>query len=166
MTIWVTADTHFGHARIIDYCKRPFKSVEEMNEKIINKFNSKVKDGDIVYVIGDFCFKAKNGIDYKHWLNRLNGTYIFILGNHDYGNGIPGNMISAVLEMKDGQQLFLIHNPEEFNPAFKINLTGHVHKKWHLKKTKKGNIIINVGVDVNNFEPINYETIKELIKNV
>jgi calcineurin-like phosphoesterase family protein len=164
MTIWFTSDLHLGHANIIKYCKRPFKSVEEMNEKIISNFNAKVKPDDVVYVIGDFCFRAKEGIDYKYWVDKLNGNYVFICGNHDYNNKVPGNMISAVLEMKDGQQLFLVHNPEEYNLNFKINLVGHVHEKWHIKRKGKS-ILINVGVDVNNFEPINYERIKELIKD-
>ncbi len=25
--VWWTSDTHFGHANIVDYCKRPFDSV-------------------------------------------------------------------------------------------------------------------------------------------
>jgi calcineurin-like phosphoesterase family protein len=39
MTIWFTADTHFGHANIIQNCKRPFSSVMKMNEKLIENWN-------------------------------------------------------------------------------------------------------------------------------
>ena len=47
--IFVTSDTHFNHKNIIEYCKRPFKDTLEMNEYIIEKWNSVVKDEDIVY---------------------------------------------------------------------------------------------------------------------
>ena len=34
MTIWFSADHHFGHARMIELAKRPFKSVEEMDRVV------------------------------------------------------------------------------------------------------------------------------------
>ena len=46
--IYFIADTHFNHKNIIEYCKRPFKDTLEMNEYIIEKWNSVVKDEDIV----------------------------------------------------------------------------------------------------------------------
>lgn len=54
--IYFIADTHFNHTNIIKYCKRPFKDANEMNEYIIEKWNSVVKDDDIVYHLGDVGF--------------------------------------------------------------------------------------------------------------
>ena len=45
-----------------------------------------------------------------------------------------------------------------------ILLNGHVHEKWAMKKSSKGTLMINVGVDVNNFYPISFEKIKEIIQ--
>ena len=37
--IWFTSDTHFYHNKIVEYCQRPFASVEEMNEELIARWN-------------------------------------------------------------------------------------------------------------------------------
>jgi len=57
MNHWFTADFHLGHANIIKYCERPFRNVLEMNRTIIKKHNERVKKDDIVYFLGDFCFR-------------------------------------------------------------------------------------------------------------
>ena len=33
------ADTHFGHAQILNECRQMFSSIEEMNEAIINNIS-------------------------------------------------------------------------------------------------------------------------------
>jgi calcineurin-like phosphoesterase family protein len=55
MTIFFTSDTHFNHKNIIKLCNRPFTSIEEMNEKIIENWNNIVKPEDIVWHLGDFA---------------------------------------------------------------------------------------------------------------
>ena len=53
--IWMTSDLHFNHENILKYepVSRPFATVEEMNEVLIQNWNSKIKPEDIVYVLGD-----------------------------------------------------------------------------------------------------------------
>ena len=51
--IYYISDTHFNDQKIFDKCKRTFESLDEMKETIIKKWNNKVKDTDIVYVLGD-----------------------------------------------------------------------------------------------------------------
>lgn len=79
--IWFTADFHFGHRNIISLCNRPFGSVEEMNEILIENFNSLVKKNDTVYILGDISMKADVALDY---LPKLNGNKIILIGNHDF----------------------------------------------------------------------------------
>jgi len=79
---WFTSDTHFWHENIIKYCNRPYKTVEEMNEDLIAKWNARVGKDDIVWNLGDFCFGGKDKIESV--FPRLNGRINLVLGNHDH----------------------------------------------------------------------------------
>jgi hypothetical protein len=46
VTAFFTSDHHFGHKRIIELAKRPFTSVDEMDEYMIVRWNDRVKPGD------------------------------------------------------------------------------------------------------------------------
>lgn len=57
VTIWFTSDLHLNHSKIIEYCNRPFSNIEEMNEMLINNWNSVVKPKDIVFCLGDIALE-------------------------------------------------------------------------------------------------------------
>lgn len=79
---FVTSDLHFYHNAILRFCPdtRPWQSAEEMNEAIIEHWNSVVGVDDEVLHLGDFSFKAKEATEAI--LARLNGNITFVLGNH------------------------------------------------------------------------------------
>lgn len=79
--IFFISDTHFGHANIIRYSNRPFSSVEEMNNQLVQNWNALVKPDDIVWHLGDFAFMKLS--EFKSLLWRLNGHINVVLGNHD-----------------------------------------------------------------------------------
>jgi calcineurin-like phosphoesterase family protein len=79
--IFFTSDTHFGHANIIKYSHRPFESVEQMDEALIENWNSRVRGEDVVYHLGDFAFAKYDRI--LQILSRLNGQKHLLRGNHD-----------------------------------------------------------------------------------
>ena len=62
MNIFITADHHFNHKNIIEYCDRPFKTVEEMNNTMIEKWNNKVGKDDLVIHLGDFALGNKEKV--------------------------------------------------------------------------------------------------------
>ena len=74
--IYFTSDHHFGHTNILKYSNRPFNSVEEMDEELIKRWNSKVQPNDIVYHLGDVAM-TKNPEGIGDILNRLNCTVYF-----------------------------------------------------------------------------------------
>src|SRR6185503_2891509 len=79
--IYFTSDHHFGHANILTFEPeaRPFKTVEEMNEALVDRWNSVVKPNDMVWHLGDFAF-GKHNIAIAA---RLQGRKKLVLGNHD-----------------------------------------------------------------------------------
>ncbi len=89
-----TSDTHFRHANIIQYDSRPFSSVEEMNETIIETWNMTVSKRDTVYHLGDIGF----GSPAVMWpiIQRLNGRRILVRGNHDLFNGYTARRCAMV----------------------------------------------------------------------
>ncbi len=82
-TIFLIADTHFDHANIIKYCRRPYKNVNHMNISLKKRWNSKIRKKDTIYFLGDFVNEWAPGWRIGYWINRLNGKIIFIEGNHD-----------------------------------------------------------------------------------
>lgn len=80
--IFFTGDLHFGHANVIAFDNRPFKTVEEMDAELIRRWNNKVGKGDLTYVLGDMIWKARND-DALELIKSLNGQIILIKGNHD-----------------------------------------------------------------------------------
>jgi calcineurin-like phosphoesterase family protein len=88
MTIFFTADQHFGHANILVYEADSRKNdqgitfplVEQMDEAIVDRWNAVVAPGDTVYSLGDFSYKLHTIAQY---LPHLNGRVVLICGNHD-----------------------------------------------------------------------------------
>lgn len=171
MNTWVTSDMHFGHANIIKYCNRPFSDVDRMNEVLIHNWNQRVKEDDIVYHLGDFCFKGgvEGGISKpQYWENQLNGKIIHIKGNHDRNNHLKSHISCAVLEFAK-KRIYAIHNPDQLSTTslrilgVEFIICGHVHEKWkHMIIDEVGYkkwIVINVGTDRWNFMPAKLEEV-------
>ena len=83
-------DTHFYDNGIIRVEDRPFKTVEEMNQAIIDNWNSHVGEDDIVWHHGDVGSCNWHGVTYdyismelKKVIGKLNGHKYLIMGNHD-----------------------------------------------------------------------------------
>lgn len=172
--IWITSDTHFNHFNIIKYCNRPFSSVEEMNETIIENWNKVVSEGDTVYHLGDFALGNKSLI--PNILKRLNGHINFIMGNHDNLSimeklSSEDHLITDLFweeVIKVGKKTIILNHfpfsslPDPTANYPLIQLHGHVHstpdKQWNYFNNQ-----YDVGVDNNNFTPINLAELLDTI---
>ena len=79
--VFFTSDLHLGHRNIIRLCNRPFSSIDEMDQRLIEKWNEKVTDADTVYILGDLMFR--NEKPPEEYLRQLRGKKHLIIGNHD-----------------------------------------------------------------------------------
>ncbi len=154
MKTFFTGCTHYGHANIIKLCNRPYSSVEEMDEVLVENHNKIVKKDDIVYHHGDFSYKSRQ--DNTDILKRLNGKIILIQGNHD-----PVKWGQHILEYKANKHaIVMCHYPiEEWNGYYRgaIHTHCHTHKPDLVSAPQR----FNVGVDACNYSPISLEEILE-----
>lgn len=160
--IFFTSDNHFGHTRIIEYCNRPFSSVREMDETMIERWNAVVTDDDQVFHLGDFAFGKPEFI--ADILRRLKGQIVIIKGNHDRKMAPLRDRcdVKNFLAMRlDGFDLLLKHKPNYFIEHWhgaQAHLCGHVHTSWTQKRVAD-RAIYNVGVDVRDFTPVTLQQI-------
>lgn len=154
--IWFWADTHFNHSGVIEYCNRPHKTVQEMNEDLISKWNNRVAKHDHIYLLGDFGFHKQTSLNWKCEpldviFSRLNGHKHLVVGNHDEKNPIisklPWVSQTHIKKVKwEGMRVVCCHYALETWPGAAhgyIHLHGHSHGLLRHKIARRR----DVGVD-------------------
>lgn len=164
---WYIADTHFGHASIINICQRPFDSIQEHDEALIENWNRTVGEDDVVWFLGDFVYKSSPKLA-RQIFDRLNGAQKHLLwGNHNTRG--PDSRTSTMQlpwtsqqhyaeTVDDGTRVCLFHYGMRVWPGMHkgaIHLYGHSHSK--LMGTRQ---CIDVGVDNFGFAPVDIQTIR------
>jgi len=159
--IYVISDTHFGHENIIKYASRPFSSVEEMDNTIIQNWNKTVSDSDTVIHLGDVRH-GKGSLTIEEYFSQLNGTKILLKGNHEHGQ--DGRMLPFSYYIKRGKHRFLlIHDPNTTKVVFKNQWIIHGHSHNYGKFIDKEKRRINVSVENIEYTPISIEQILSLL---
>ena len=174
--IFFISDTHFGHANMLKFTNydgsrmRPFNSIEELDELMIQNWNEMVKPTDKIYHLGDVVYHCKNR---DQIMSRLNGDKILIKGNHDRNQ--LGWYMKYFRDVRgtchiDGNYL-LSHFPihPDSKGRFVRNLHGHIHAQTVMKtllvhggfSREPDPWYRNCCVEVNNYTPIPLELIKE-----
>lgn len=165
--MFFTSDTHFSHSNIIKYSKRPYADVKDMDEALIQNWNKKVSNSDIIYHLGDFTFADNAHI----LLKRLNGQKHLILGNHDKRPDLRDGWTSiqhykevycTVAGKKQG--IILCHY------AMRVWNKSH-HGTWMLYGHSHGTLpddptllSFDVGVDCWNYEPLHVSEIERIMR--
>jgi calcineurin-like phosphoesterase family protein len=188
VTTWYTADLHFGHRNIINYCERPWPSTEAMDAGLVERWNDKVEPGDTVWVLGDVALSPKAIAP----VSGLNGHKILVAGNHDacwdrhrgYRNKIDAYRTAGFVEVHTSgvvddhrighRTVRLAHLPyvgdhtdsDRYADRRPLDdgrplICGHVHTRWRTRGRQ-----INVGVDMWDYAPVSTETLTRLIDDL
>lgn len=172
--MFVISDTHFSHKNILTFKDgsgnliRPFSSVEEMNETMIENWNSVVSDNDIIYHLGDVCF---NKTDYHLIMPRLKGRKRLLLGNHDtdkltvldHSQYFDKIMVSRRFGRDMPHQFIMTHHP-----VHQYDLTKHGETIWNLHGHTHDKLIddlryINVCVEYTNYAPLHFDDLFKIM---
>lgn len=167
--IWFISDTHWQHENILKFCPsraERWDTVKEMNEAMIDNWNSVVKPQDKVYHLGDVTFGNKD--DYVNNIHpRLNGKKRLIVGNHDPIQFIANKGIFQKVMLwrvwSDPEYPFLFTHVPVHNSSIvsrvgcenAINVHGHIHENPSPSEQH-----FCVCVEQINFTPIHIEDLK------
>lgn len=181
-----SSDQHFDHFNIIGYSGRPYDTVEEMNEALVDNWNAHVSVDDETWILGDLCMgRLEHSMQF---IARLNGRKILLPGNHDkcwFGHkkfqpwvakyidaGIDEVISQNTVTLQlGGQPVLACHFPyfgdhyaERYHQHRPVDrgmslLHGHIHEKWKVHGHQ-----VNVGVDVWDYRPVSEEELLPLLR--
>jgi calcineurin-like phosphoesterase family protein len=174
--IWVISDTHFRHSNILKFTDSAtgdlirgnrFADVDDMDEHMIERWNSVVKPGDIVYHLGDVVMGDTEWFK-KNW-PRLTGSKRLIVGNHDDVTFLAsGGFFKKVSlwRMFPEFGLMLSHTPlhistlrrgapNDLDSPTMLNVHGHIHQNSSPEGPYR-----NVSVEVIDYTPVNIEELR------
>lgn len=193
MALWFTSDEHYGHTNIIDFCKRPFRDVQEMNDMLVGLHNRLVRPGDEVIHVGDFALGPEANV--PAILKRLNGKHRLVAGNHDrcWGQKRAGlaaerryllygfESVHFDLHLTLGKRHLHVQHFPLYDPTMprigdkyvglrptESDLRGavaHVHGHVHHAWRTFGRCL-NVGVDVWDYEPVSEAAVLEQVESI
>ena len=185
--IFFCADTHFGHKNLVkgqttwddnSGC-RDFKTVDEMNQALVDNINKVVKPNDHLYHAGDWAFGRgdKNIIEFREQINCKN-IFLFT-GNHDYRIQSESSELRKLftkVRLKgslriNGQDVVINHFPEliwDKHHHGAIHLYGHCHnslnsQEW-LHDAFHSRKCMDIGIDTHpEFRPYHFDEIMKIM---
>lgn len=171
MKLFLTGNLQFGRPSAIKQFKRPFSSVGEMDETLVQNWNSVVGEKDVVYVLGNFAWDPTTA---EEMLNKLNGLIVIL----------PGEIDEPLIELSE--KGIMPSNSKLIEPIFssysdKLTVAywplmewpnkkdghylffGYPNQKYKTDHKKK---MVNVACDFWGFKPQSLEAIMELFNDI
>jgi calcineurin-like phosphoesterase family protein len=182
--IFFISDFHLFHKNVIGFDGRPFitdgePDLDLMHETLVNNWNSVVRQQDIVFYLGDLCFRRVE--DAKPIVDRLSGSIHFIMGNHDKMRDIQSYKrfisindyvdLTIVSDVDATYHFTLMHYPiyswnRQKHGSYHVH--GHCHQNLHHGESEDyyvGRKVIDVGCNGIDYTPISYKEIVERLEN-
>jgi len=191
--LYFTSDTHYGHSNICrattnwtdaDSVTRDFKSLDHMNDTIVNNINEIVGENDVLIHLGDWSFGGFDNI--AEFRSRIVCKNIHLTyGNHDHHIRRNKEDIQSIFSstqdymqldvrrpsnkgkgLMDKFSFICMHFPiaswDSMN-ANMMHLHGHTHLPKHLRIADGR--AMDVGTDGNDLQPISLDEVISLLKN-
>lgn len=158
-----------------------------MNKELTERYNRLVRPEDLVYHLGDIALDDRLA---RKNIPLLNGHKVLLPGNHDQCHprrhrfkriaehykrwGFEDVFLEPFIVFKGKPRVLLSHCPSadyedprypEYRPdpkSYDILFHGHVHERWRIKRNACGSVMVNVGVDQWDYEPVQLETLMTL----
>lgn len=174
MAVHFMADPHFGQQSILRLCNRPFSTIEEMHEVFLDNINKRVKPGDDLRILGDFC--TKSFAQAKEIRDRIKCRNVHLIwGNHDrkgYAKLFKTAEYFAKISV-NGQTIVLFHYAMmtwEHNYKDTIHLYGHSHRNLEAfaDRVMPNRRSMDVGVDnlyhiLGEYRPISFDEVMGIL---
>lgn len=179
MQIWYSSDPHFYHENILRFtiacpvCRgrrggcaecgdqgrilmRPFDTIDQMHEMIIEAHNARVRPQDHWWCLGDVTMDRTPHAGHFRVLSRMNGHKRLILGNHDHwpvGEYVRAGFQKVKASHKHDRFLFTHYpvHPASI-PAGLVNVHGHVHSN----AAPQGRYL-NISLEVTGYAPVSLD---------
>lgn len=134
---FITSDLHIDHKKVIEFNDRPFTSVEEMRDALLEEINA-LPPNATLYVLGDTVVRG-NRESLRWFLNRIRRDIklVWVLGNHD--DGLESvfadyGQVNYLLHLKHGDKaIVMCHYPlTEWRRGQHgaIHFFGHCHGRF------------------------------------
>jgi len=193
---WFTSDTHFHHKNIVrgtaewedkSAC-RPFETLEEHDDRLVENFNKLIMSNDTIYHDGDWSFGGFDQIE-EFW-QRLNCKNIhLILGNHDHHIERNRDNIQRLFKSVQHYKEIRIHGVDIILCHYAMRVWNKSHKgSWMLYGHSHGTLdemtphianptwigdqyyiknwrTMDIGVDTNVFLPYSFDEIYTRLVN-
>ena len=171
--VFFTSDHHFGHKNIIRFSDRPFETVEEMDEAMVERWNEVVGERDHVFHLGDVSLHGPQRT--RELLDRLNGHIYLVIGNHE--KSAMNTVCRDRFEWRKDLFDLRIHDEEDSKRQY-IVLCHYAmrvwnrsfHGSWHLYGHSHGtlpddpqSLSFDAGVDCHDFKPLSYAEVKAIM---
>ncbi len=155
--LFFTSDTHFSDPRVLGIDRRPFASLAEHDDGLIENWNAVVGPDDDIWHLGDFCRRGKGRAE--RLLARLNGRKHLIIGNNDDAETIGAAAWESTQHYAeltiDGRKVVLCHYPfRTWNQMHRKSVDLHGHSHGRLKPLPRQ---FDVGVDARGLRPITFD---------
>jgi len=157
---WIVGDWHLGEDRF-EIMGRPFTSVEDHIQFLMQRHNELVGRDDLVIHVGDVCYQRNPR--WLHYTGFFHGEKILIRGNHDrpFTDEQLKPYFKKIIPEGDGMEIeglgfpcYATHYPSR-GRADCFNAVGHIHSAWKCQLN-----MLNVGVDVNHFRPTDLDKLR------